>query len=80
MNASEFTPAEVAMFDQLAACANDTLDSEIAVLRQAIAVDGAELAIAHAATDYRDVGSVPALAMSYAWALRRIIEMQDGQR
>lgn len=72
------TPAGTAAFDQLAAAANDALDSEVAWMREAIAEAGPELGTTAVVEHLLCNGTVPSLSMAYAWALRRLAGLPDG--
>lgn len=74
------TPAATAMFDQISAAADATLDSEVAWMREAIAESGPVQGAATVVEHLLCHGSVPSLAMAYAWALRRLANLPGGVR
>lgn len=80
MSAPDLTPADTAVFDQLAAVADATLDSEIAWMRDAIAEAGPELGAANVVEHLLCNGTVPSLSMAYTWALRRLASQPVGAR
>lgn len=67
-----FEPGQVAALDQIAARADDQLDGEVAWMREHLDAMGLPAGTTAIALYLLEHGSVESLAMSYAWALRRL--------